>query len=58
MGEGKNLQFRAEAFNLTNSVQLGLPNSNWNPVDLSTFGRITSAASTPRQWQFALRFTF
>jgi hypothetical protein len=57
-GEGKNLQFRAEAFNLTNSVQLGLPNSNWNPVDLSTFGRITSAASTPRQWQFALRFTF
>ncbi|MCI0718789.1 MAG: carboxypeptidase regulatory-like domain-containing protein [Acidobacteria bacterium] len=57
-GEGKNLQFRAEAFNLTNSVQLGLPNATWNPVDLSTFGRITTAASTPRQWQFALRFTF
>jgi hypothetical protein len=58
LSEGKNLQFRVEAFNLTNSVQLGLPNATWNPRDLSTFGRITSAASTPRQWQFALRFTF
>lgn len=56
--EGMNLQFRAEAFNLTNSVQWGIPNTKWNPVDNSTFGRVTSAASTPRQLQFALRFTF
>lgn len=58
LGEHQNVQFRAEAFNVTNSVQLGLPNSNWNPNDLSTFGQITSAANTPRQLQFALRYTF
>jgi Carboxypeptidase regulatory-like domain/TonB dependent receptor-like, beta-barrel len=58
LGENKNLQFRAEFFNFTNSVQLGLPNRNWNPNDLSTFGQITYAASTPRQVQLAVRFTF
>jgi hypothetical protein len=58
IGEGRNLQIRAEAFNLTNSVQLGLPNARWNPIDLSTFGSVTTAASSPRQLQFAARFTF
>jgi len=58
LGEHQNVQFRAEAFNVTNSVQLGLPNSNWNPNDLSTFGQITYAANAPRQLQFALRYTF
>jgi hypothetical protein len=56
--EGGNIQFRFETFNLTNSVQLGLPNRNWNPVDTSNFGLITSAQSEPRQFQFGLRFTF
>jgi hypothetical protein len=56
--EGMRLQFRAEAFNLTNSVQLGTPSASWNPRDTSTFGRVTSAASTPRELQFAVRFTF
>jgi hypothetical protein len=56
-GEG-NLQLRVEVFNFANSVQLGLPNSNWNPNNLATFGRITSASSTPRQIQFGARYTF
>ena len=56
--EGMKLQFRAEAFNLTNSVQLGTPASSWNPRDTSTFGRVTAAASTPRELQFAVRFSF
>lgn len=56
--EGTKLQFRAEAFNLTNSVQWGIPNTSWNPIDTSTFGKVTNAASSPRQLQFALRFTF
>ena len=38
--EGMKLQFRAESFNLTNSVQLGTPNASWNPRDISNFGRI------------------
>jgi hypothetical protein len=53
-----NAQFRVEAFNLLNSVQYGIPAAGWNPRDLSTFGRVTSASSSPRQLQFATRFTF
>ena len=56
--EGHNVQLRVESFNLTNSVQLGRPNMSLNTRDLSTFGRITSAYSTPRQFQFAARYTF
>ena len=56
--ESMNLQFRVEAFNLLNSVQYGIPNAAWNPRDVSTFGRVTSASSSPRQLQFATRFTF
>jgi hypothetical protein len=58
IGEAKNLQLRIESFNLTNSVHLGRPNTNFNVNDLSTFGRITAARSQPRQFQFAARFTF
>jgi hypothetical protein len=57
-GEQRNVQFRAEFFNFTNSVQLGLPNATWTPVDLSTFGAVTYASSSPRQVQFAVRLTF
>lgn len=56
--EHKSLQFRTEFFNITNSVQLGIPNSNWNPNNLATFGQVTYAASTPRQVQFGARFDF
>jgi hypothetical protein len=56
--ERTNVQFRAEFFNFTNSVQLGKPNANWNPNNLETFGQITAAASTPRQVQFGVRFEF
>ncbi|HZT72630.1 MAG TPA: TonB-dependent receptor [Terriglobales bacterium] len=58
LGEKRNLQFRVESFNLTNSVQLGAPNGYWNPKDLSTFGQVSGVVSTPRQFQFALRITY
>lgn len=58
MGESMNLQLRVETFNLTNNVHLGRPNMNYNVADLSTFGRITSTRNQPRQFQFAVRFTF
>ena len=53
--EKSKLQFRAEAFNLTNSAYFSAPNSN---VDVAAGGRITSTSNTPRQLQFALKYSF
>src|SRR5882724_1731065 len=46
--ESKSLEFRAEAFNLTNSVRYNNPTSNLNT---NTFGQITTAQD-PRIMQF------
>jgi hypothetical protein len=62
MGERLNLQLQFAAYNVTNYVQLGYPNIFWNPqptaANMSGFGQITSDVNTPRQLQFAARFTF
>jgi len=52
--ERTNLQFRAEAFNAPNRVNLGGVTSNMNS---SNFGRVTSAGDA-RRFQLGLRFTF
>jgi hypothetical protein len=46
------LQFRADAFNLLNSPQLGFPNAN---IGSPTAGRITTTIGDNRQMQFALK---
>lgn len=56
--EKQTLSFRAEAFNLFNNVEWGVPNlSLANPA---TFGEITAYAygAAPRVMQMALRYTF
>jgi hypothetical protein len=53
--ESKILEFRAEAFNVFNHVNLGLPNST---VDSLGAGEITNVQVSMRQMQFALRFQF
>jgi len=53
--ERAQLQFRWEVFNLTNTVQFGLPNTN---ISGGTPGVITSLAGDPRLMQFALRLKF
>jgi hypothetical protein len=52
--EGQIFQFRAEAYNLPNSVSPGNPNTQF---DGNNFGRITNATAA-RQLQFALRYQF
>lgn len=52
--EGHTLQFRAESYNLPNSVSLGNPNTT---LDGNNFGVVTSATAA-RQVQFALRYQF
>ncbi len=48
-------QFRGEAFNMTNTVQFGAPNTTLNS---NQFGKITSQANSPRQLQFGLKLLF
>jgi hypothetical protein len=64
MGEGWNLQFRFEAFNVFNVQNWDVPSSltiNANATQIAAnVGRITGLAqgTTPRQLQFGLRFSF
>lgn len=54
--EGSKLQFRFEAFNVSNSSYFNAP-SNTN-VDQSTGGQVTSTSNQPRELQFALKYLF
>ena len=53
--EGFRLQFRAEAFNLTNTPVFALPGTAFGSAN---FGVINSQANLPRQIQLALRLDF
>ena len=59
-----NIRLEVSSYNVTNSVQYGYPSVFWNPsvvndpTVLAGFGQVTAAANTPRQFQFAGRFTF
>ena len=49
------LEFRAEAFNLLNSVYFDLPNT---AIDTATAGRVTATSNSARQLQFGLKYLF
>jgi len=49
------VQFRAEAFNVTNTPSFSVPNSN---ISSSGVGIITSTTLIPRQLQFAVKLLF
>jgi hypothetical protein len=72
-GEARNIEFRAEFFNLFNHVNFDNPISNLNAVpsssfdpntgkimnsDAGNFGRITSTSNNPRLIQFAVKLNF
>jgi hypothetical protein len=48
-------EFRAEAFNFTNTLVLGAPSAT---VNSTTFGKVSSEASTQRELQLALKLYF
>jgi len=52
--ESQKLEFRAEAFNVTNSFRMNNPTTNFNS---NTFGQVTTAKD-PRIMQFALKYVF
>jgi hypothetical protein len=55
IGERVRVEFRAEAFNTTNTPVWGAPVVNFaNP----NFGRVLNVANTPRQLQGALKLSF
>ena len=53
--ERYNVQFRLDAFNLTNTPYFGFPNAS---IGSPTVGQITSTNSDNRDLQFALKFEF
>jgi hypothetical protein len=55
INEHSQVQFRAEAFNLTNSPSFSAPGSN---IDTASGGVVTSTISTPRNIQFGLKLNF
>jgi hypothetical protein len=62
IGESKNVELRAEFFNLFNQVNFANPVGNFNAVinsaDFGDFGRINSTSNNPRLIQFVLKLNF
>ena len=54
--EGSHADFRAEAFNLTNTPSFNLPGNLNYQGNNPNFGQITSTRSTARVLQFALKY--
>jgi hypothetical protein len=60
-GEKRSLQFRAEAFNLLNHPNLGLPDNDGRQhavVRDPNFGKITSLRGIAHELQLALKLIF
>lgn len=55
LGEGKNLEFRWEVFNVLNNVNFSLPVTD---IFSPSFGQITRTTGNPRLMQFALKVNF
>jgi hypothetical protein len=58
IGKERDLRFEISSYNVTNKAQFAGPNVSSPGSGFSNFGQITSTINTPRQFQFASRFTF
>jgi len=65
-GEKRDLRIEVSSYNVANRAQFGMPgvptttqlSGTSGPSELAQFGLITNTINTPRQFQFASRFTF
>jgi hypothetical protein len=58
ISERKNLEFRAQMFNVTNTTYLGFPSSGFTVLSGSTFSRDLTSDSFARVIEFAFKFNF
>ena len=60
IGERAQAQFRAEAFNISNTPTFFLPSANNSTLAIGNqgFGKLSSSSATGRQIQFGLKFSF
>ena len=60
IGDGRYAEFRIDAFNATNAVRWGNPNTGYSTADGNTFGQITGLAGQTgqRSVRFGGRFVF
>jgi hypothetical protein len=58
VGGERVLRFEISSYNVTNKAQFSAPNVSSSASDYQEFGQILSTSNTPRQFQFASRFTF
>ncbi|HUI55004.1 MAG TPA: carboxypeptidase regulatory-like domain-containing protein [Bryobacteraceae bacterium] len=56
--EHHQLQFRWEAYNVTNTVKFDPQSANLSLTSTAKFGQLSSQLGNPRQMEFALRYTF
>jgi hypothetical protein len=56
--EKQKLQFRWEAYNVTNTVRFDPNSANLSLTSTAKFGQLTGILGNPRQMEFALRYTF
>jgi len=56
--EKHQLQFRWEAYNVTNTVRFDPNSANLSLTSTAKFGQLTGVLGNQRQMQFALRYTF
>jgi len=54
----KYAEFRVDAFNVTNSVRWGNPNTGFSTASGTTFGQVTGVAGSQRSIRFGGRFAF
>lgn len=58
LGGERVVRFEISSYNVTNKAQFSAPNVSSSASGFQAFGQISSTSNTPRQFQFASRFTF